>query len=722
MFSSLLGAVLKTGASHIAEKLSKKSAVRKYTSNTSTYSPRIVTPIGARETTTHIIIDGVNGRAISSDIKSTWDSSKISMNMFSLISQNRIMFPKFFGIDVLYMFEKILERKHVSYPKRSYQKIIDELIENTWLGDVGREIKTNILNFSKLKEIKFKPLPHQMEFMEQFNKLVPSYRLNGYMLAAAPGAGKTLNGLMLGSCLEADLIIIISPKNAVERVWSDTLKTAMTDNPEYWHSASNDNVPSPGLRYYVFHYETLDKAVELVKQSTWRKSLVILDESHNFNDIGSLRTQRFIEMCLLLRKGSTTNEDNQYVVWASGTPIKSIGSEAVPFLKTIDPFFNSDVEERFSKIYGRDSKRANDILRNRIGLVSFKVNKQEIVTNELNEHEVRVKIPNGEFYTLDSIREDMRKFIEERLAYYQKEMPQLKALYDNCLTIHESKLRSAKEKEDFRFYKKYISVIKAGYDPKAHKQEAMYCNKYEISKIMPTLPDNLKKPFKSVRSVIKYVSLKVLGETLGIILGRRRSQCHVEMVPHMGLPDIIDQTEKKTVIFTSYVEAADEMVGYLTELGYKPLVVHGGTNKDLANIIAKFDKDPDINPLVATYQSLSTAVPLIMANGVILTNSPFRDYEKNQAVSRCLRLGQTHPVHVYNLFLDTGDKPNISTRSKDILQWSAEMVSSIMGIEAPADIQSTLESYVEKQGVDMDELSTRLIDKIKQILPEDVFK
>lgn len=674
---------------------------------------RLIGIISAKETTTHIIIEGINGPAIMADLDNTWGTTRISKYMFSLTTRSKIMFPKFFGIDVLYMFESMLKQKRTRFPKRSYIKLIEELLTNTWLGDVGKDERINLLDFSKLDEIKYKPLPHQMEFLEQFNKLVPSYKLNGYMLAAAPGSGKTLTGLMLGSCLESDLVIIVSPKNAVERVWRDTLETGMTNQPQFWYSTSNVETPPAGLRYYVFHYESLDKALDLVKKSRWRRSLVILDESHNFNEINSLRTQRFIELCGTCQTKSMGRAEEQFVVWASGTPIKSIGYEAIPFLKTIDRFFGKDAEERFRKIFGKDSKRANDILRNRIGLVSFKVNKQEIVTNELHEHEVKVKMPKGDFYTLDTIREDMRKFIDERIAYYKKQLPELTRLYEDCLAIHESKLRSELDREDFKRYRQYIRTIKAGYDPVVHKEIAMYCNKYELNRILPSLPDHLRKPFKDVRSVIKYLDLKVLGEALGRILGKRRSQCHVEMVPFMGLPNIIDQTEKKTLIFTSYVEAADAIVKHLEEQGYKPLVVHGGTNKDLAKIVERFDKDPDINPLVATFQSLSTAVPLTMANGVVLTNSPFRDYEKNQAVSRCLRIGQTHPVHVYNVFLDTGDKPNISTRSKDILQWSADMVGSIMGIETPADLDATLESFVEQQGEQLDRQASIFIERIR---------
>lgn len=157
----------------------------------------------------------------------------------------------------------------------------------------------------------------------------------------------------------------------------------------------------------------------------------------------------------------------------------------------------------------------------------------------------------------------------------------------------------------------------------------------------------------------------------------------------------------------------------LVKAGYKPMLVYGETNKDLPAIIKKFHEDPDCNPLVATFKSLSTAVPLTAANSLIFTNSPFRDYERTQTVARVDRIGQTERCNVHDIFLDTGESPNISTRSKDIMQWSRDQVETILGVKSPDDLDASLEALVENPNATL----TSAEDFIKQLqaeLPIDV--
>lgn len=644
---------------------------------------RTIGLIDVKEGTNLIHVGGLPANVVMNDIQRIWGTSRIAGYMFTHIKRSSVSFNKFFAPDVLYTLETICRERRHSYSYRALKKIIDLLYENTWLKSI-HEKHDDILDFSKLSVLNIPLLPHQREFLEVYNTNVPKYRLRGFMLGAAPGSGKTITSIALAEVAKADVVICIVPKNSLDRVWVDTLATRITKPVKYWAS-SMTSLPEKGCRYYVFHYEQLDKAMEFFKNQHFQNPVIILDESHNFNEITSLRTELFIAFCKQMA--------SKHVLWMSGTPLKAIGAEAVPLLMTIDPLFDFDAQERFKKIFGRNATKAVDILRNRLGLITFKIEKATVVGNDVQTLTKQIKIPHGDIYTLDSIRIEMRKFIEQRMMYYEQNMKSFVSSYENCIRIHESTLTSSIAKTELQQYQKYIRMIRNGYDPITMKAEVVFCNKYELQKIVPSLPADKREIFKQARSVVKYYQLKVQGEALGRILGKMRTQCHVDMVPYCGIENEIETGLKKTVVFTSYVEVVHSLDEYLQKQGFSPILVYGETNKDLAGIVEKFAINEDVNPLIATFQSLSSAVPLIMANQVILMNNPFRAHEYEQSISRVDRLGQDSPVKIFEILLDTGSQPNISTRSQDIMKWSAEQVAALLGTKVPDDLSIVLEEF-----------------------------
>lgn len=494
----------------------------------------------------------------------------------------------------------------------------------------------------------------------------------------------TLTSLMLAEMRHADLIVMVVPKNTVYRVWQKAVKEEYIKPQEAWVASDGDAYK--GQRFAIVHYEALEKALSALGSGKGN-NVVILDESHNLTGDESLRTQFFIKLCLNLK--------SQDVIWSSGTPFKAMGQEVIPILHTIDPMFTKSDEERYKRIYGKSAQRALDILRNRIGVISYRVEKGEVSTSKPTSKQINVKIRNGNEYTLDSIRSEMRKYIEERTKYYEKNFRQYEKIFEKALDTFEDTLKTDEQEDEFDLYKKYIKQIRKGYDPVLHKELVKFCNDYEKRKIIPTLPKELSDQFKKAKGIIKYMALVVMGECLGSVLGKKRAKCHVEMIPEMNLPDIIDKAQSKTVIFTSYVEVVKAAEAYLKSKGYNPIVVYSGPGMDLAKSVGTFDTNDDVNPLITTYQSLSTGVPLIMANTSVLINQPWRQFELEQAQARTDRLGQQFHVEYYNVFLDTGKEPNVSTRAKEIIEWSKQQVELMTGQKTTIDLTVGLEEFDE---------------------------
>lgn len=481
----------------------------------------------------------------------------------------------------------------------------------------------------------------------------------------------------------AEVKIIISPLNAIHTVWQETVVELFHKAPNYWMSSTPGPAPvDRKTEYFIFHYESLNRAVMLCRQLAARgiKFFVIIDESHNFNEITSNRT---IELVSLLSK----LQYKPFNVWASGSPFKAMGKEAIPFLRSNDPFFTPDVEARFKKIFGGDNLKAMDILGHRLGLITFKTSKDTVMNGEkplIYRRMVKATDEEARPFLIETIREEMRDFITERVKYYQGQLDAYTKLFNDLVELHRKTLPNTRIAIDR--YKRYVWVIDQLRRAQAHRKRPpveylQEAKAYETTYLIPSLPVDKRKQFRKCQSVVKSLKLKVRGEAMGKILIPRRAQCAAFLGQNCRLPDIIKESESKTLVFSSSVSVILNTATYLTEQGFLPEVVYQKTNKFLSEIIKRFRDDPNVNPVCATFQSLSTAVPMIMASTLVMLNLPFRQYIYDQTISRVYRLGQPYQVKIYEVLLDTGDQPNVSTRAMDIIAWCREQLDVLLGGE-----------------------------------------
>lgn len=618
---------------------------------------------------------GIHGRDLAKFMTRVWKTSTLDTYMFINRTSTYFRFYRFFAVDVLYILERLAKERNPRVPSRTLKQLADLVKEKTWLKDINDDVPGR-LDFSKLNLFTYTPTDFQQGFFEYYDKVPTRYRLNGALLNAAPGAGKTFTTTAVMTMAGMEKIIVVCPKNALHRVWEDDVNKFFKQPPSVWTS-DNPLPPKESDVIRVYHYEALDRALMDNKTIFGKYKIgMILDESHNLNDPTSQRTKRWMELCRL--SGSTN------IIHASGTPFKAMGSESIPLLRVIDPMFTPKVENNYKKIFGHSAQRGLDILQNRLGVVSYVVRKEQL---NLEKPEIvfeGVKTPDSKAYELDSVKEAMREFIKERVIYYKKREMQDLNFYRHCLSIHEEKIKhDSRQMDAFLIYKDYISQIQRSNDITKLTEETKYCKEYEYYTISASLPKESVKDFRSVCSVIKYLTLKIQGECLGQVVGRLRIDAHVSMSRHIPFRDICQSTTKKTVVFTSYVDVLETAGQTCKTQDLTPVLVYGKTNKDLAGTVKAFEVDERLNPLIATYDSLSTAVPLIMADTMITINSPFRSYILDQAISRIHRLGQTSKTKVYQYYLDTGDKPNISSRSMDIMRWSQEQVEAMTGVRSP---------------------------------------
>lgn len=693
-----------------------------------------------------VIITGLRFLYVCRDLEK-YIGAKMLYSILDNVSYSRLVFSMFYLPDFYHAINTLLTDPKFKRRIRSGRELLAirtelekiPLIANIKIINETEHNRIPKIDKSKLNKIfnNIKLFDYQDKFIDDCVWKSKLLGLNGYLLDAPPGSGKSISSISLMEILGVDTIIVVCPKKAVNDVWDETITRIYKEPQPYSMSLPILHGPSKPAgfdindRFIVCHYESLEKLNDYLKSIKIpnKRYGIILDESHSLNSHNSERSIQFREL--------VSKIDPIFCLWMSGTPIKALGTETMTMFATIDRLFDKSVYKSFLKVFGISGVYAISVMAHRLQLV-----RSEIKTNgsgvEQYTHKVKVTLQNGADYTLKTISNKMIDYVKERKEYYQKNAKKYEDDFFSSIEVYRS--RVVKGRGDTSFFRAdledYLSKAKTlhnGYsptDPK-HKQYVLECNYYEDKVIIPRLPNDVKKVFRKAKSVYKYVELTIMGEALGNILGKARSRCNADMVKQLvtdakvisedgeiyqsNLPDLILNAQAKTIIFTDYVEVVKETEYQLKLKGFKPISIFGETTSGngLALQTKIFKEDSEINPLITTYKTLSEAVPLTEANRVIFLNLPFRSGTYEQAVKRANRIGQTLDVDLFEVTLDTGEEPNISTRNEDILKWSEEQVALILGKKLPEENKEILHGLIETSTIE-DKIKTG-IDTVTRV-------
>ena len=639
-----------------------------------------------------IRISGINSKYLESDLRSIFKTSKVYTSIFDHIDSYTLIFPSFFSLEVEKIMNMIIQSPgRLRTSRRTARLIIDGLYEVSWLKYINVTDYPKRLDQSKLKQFRFKPLEYQQAFIDMFDRVTYQYSLNGILLDAVMGSGKTITSLYIAECANCDVKIIVSPNNALENVWAKTIRNDIYRDITVWTTKST--LPYKGEEYILIHYEGLRKAIEEISKIRGKSFSLIIDECHNFAEYKSQQSQNLIALQKLVK--------SSVVIPQSGTTFKAVGAEIVPMMLLLDPTFDEELVKRFNKMYGASATEALELLKYRMGAITHKVTKDQVGLPEPKILNFSVSSPNSDKYTLRKVKDEMVAFVQERRTYYKQKESQTTKDYIQCLELYEYKIKDSKERELYKQYLADVKTIRAS-GARDVPNEIAASNSFEKNYILPKLPKEKVAVFKEVKTIYKYVELKINGECLGRVLAARRKECAMEIARNIPYSDMIESTTKKTLVFTVYVDTLKLVKETLEQQKYTTLAVFGETNKDLTNIINTFEHNQTFNPLVATYKSLSTAVPMTMADVMIMVDTPFRDYVFQQTIARINRLGTTTQTYVYIAALDTDKEPNLSTRTLDILRWSQSQIEAITGVKSPFEITDDQMSFESLKTVSYD--------------------
>lgn len=649
-----------------------------------------------------VTVNGLQHNAFFDFIKDHYGGKSFIQNFFVYCAYGKVMFHEFFIPEFVYLITRAAEQGYLW--KMKVEAIIEDIFKNTWFKGDDQDIPTEV-DLSQLQSQinpQFKPTPVQTEFLTSvYYQKKTKMHLRGYLVALEPGMGKSKLSLFLGTCLHKKHFVIIAPLSTVSNVWLREVNETFAHPKKVWVNNQNIKDLTADTEVVIVNYEGLSKISDiLIKLFNPKDTIVVIDECHNYKDIKAKRTQELLHF--------TDNFACDDILPMSGTPIKAYGVETFPIFRLLDIYFTPEVEVRI-RAFRNSVSLLNELLKNRLGMMMYrklKVNHLELP--EKHEAELKIKIPNGEKYTIEVVKEEALKYKQERLKYYHDHYERYDQMYKTCLALFEATLKTETEKREFGEYKNDVKYIQTFGASSLTSNVIQRTNIYEKEKILPALPIEKRKDFKQCKSVIKYVELKVMGEVLGSFIGKLRAEMTTALIGEQ-VRTVITTAKKKTILFSSYVDTLKIAEEKCKSWQMRPMVISGENSKEAASLLNKFKNDVFINPLIASLSVMSTGHTINEANTVIFLNVPFRSVDYDQASDRCYRIGQDTDVYIYKLVLDTDDAPNLSTRMHDIIAWSKEQFDAIIGNDEDIIKQGYLKNFVPVTISD-------LTDKISNIL------
>ena len=362
------------------------------------------------------------------------------------LSDGRELTVKQYVIELIENFVKEYE------PEVLYNKTLYELLKNNLLKITDNEyIKRDIIN---LKEtvIYQKLFPHQEKGAISLIRILEEY--NGAILADSVGLGKTPTALAVMKYFQMRgyTIVVFCPKR-------------LRNNWELY-KAPGSLFQQDELEYYVRNHTDLQNGrldsdaycdFPLSKLKQKQKVLVVIDESHNFRNDGTLRYEFLVNEVLMPQK---LNRDVK-VLLISATPINNSFMDLYSQIKLIargrdDGFKNTPLRiDNLYKIFKEAQKISTNIFN---------------ASNEVSGDDLKKLLPDGVKKLIEElIIARNRKAIESQLQAQGMSFPEKEPPINEFIPIEIGELKTIEAMLNtfpkwFAAYRpaEYIDIEKAG--------------------------------------------------------------------------------------------------------------------------------------------------------------------------------------------------------------------------------------------------------------------
>ena len=558
------------------------------------------------------------------------------------------------------------------YNLRYYRRMAEYIKKNTYLDNLDKnlDVKVDINRLNSILNDAYKPKDFQEEFIKKYFEYKEIYDLDGYILSFDQGLGKTFTAACISELIHPDQTIIVC-MNTLKENWANELRLYFKKYNDierfkrevYVYGVSKPKEYSKDTRYIIVNNESINKIFPLVKNTN--STMIIVDESQNFRNLDSLQTKNMLKLNQI-----TKSKDN---LMMSGTPIKANPSEIVPAMMMIDRTFTLDLAKLYIKAFTSNTDTLSDVVQTRFNRTIYRKTKDQVL--DLPSKTVtnfKLEYKDEDPYLMINVKKRVADRFQEILESYKDEVDSVKDEFRETTLKYSSQDRTTTLD--------YIKFVDKGQD-----YESVHDSLYDLydgfikNNVYPNIKDKDElKRYKYVVSVYVYITQKCFFLAMGEVIPKVKAKAFNELYDNNKdlIYKMINNNPKKTVIFSTIVEVVDHIYDDLNKNDIKAVKITGSV-KNRMNIINQFREDDTVDVLVATSQTMGTGVTLVEANQMMVFCPPYRKADFDQACDRIYRIGQTHPVNIYNIIGSTSSK-DITTRMTDILDWSDQMVSSVL--------------------------------------------
>ena len=624
----------------------------------------------------YIVLRGINASTLISDVARIY---KFNINMeepnkaklfFNIIisgvifKKMNIKFHRFFALDIYFIMDKLWDITQRSMYKQACDLLMEEPNVKKYYTPL-LELPSEISN--RLNDINIKLFPYQQQFLSTYYNAIHKLELEGYILALGMGLGKTACSIAL--CYAFNLIpcIITGPRSVIPG-WKDSILKfipSMKQKQVQLITEYNPAKEKTKWKFLICNYEKLETAAEYSKYAAGPIQMLIIDESQNFRNLTTARTQT------LLRVKQDLNIKN--ILALSGSPIKSLSSELIPMLKLLDPLFDDEATAIFKRVYSRSSYDpiTASVIKNKLSTyLDYKETADYVKLPEREYYNVNVKLADPKPYYVSTMKDNVWKYVNENMPTYRAAAkPNLDKLEE---LLKNNIIQENFSKEDIN---DYWEAVKGKYRDPFNKDYSLAINTFENEKLKPLNSALYKEVLTTRRKITSYMAI-LIGKAIGIYFVHAKIELMVKMVQENvnAIADIINKCETKTIIFSTFAAPLFAIKEELEKAGIG-CIIHTG-NSDVVETKDRFKNDNSVKALLATVGSIGTGVDMLqyIASEIIYINRSYRASDEAQQIARIWRRGQAAKVvKIFYLKLDTGDEPNILDSESEISDWSRQM-------------------------------------------------